>query len=191
MPASTGPTAWAATRGVVAAMAMTGFRQLTQGLGLVERTPPEAVLQETAPGLFYRVPLERRRALVEAAHWGYGALAGAAFGALPARWRQPAWAGPAYGWVVWAVFEAGIGPALGLTRQPRHGPVQSTMLLLDHLLYGAIVAGEAGSAVRRDRRRTAAERRPTATERRRTAAGPRRSAGVPTRAARVDLSGSG
>jgi hypothetical protein len=151
MPAPGVTTAWAATRGVVAAMAMTGFRQLTRGLGLVEWTPPEAVLQQTAPGLFYRVPVERRPALVEAAHWGYGALAGAVFGALPARWRQPVWAGPAYGWVVWAAFEAGIGPALGLTRQPRHGPVQSTMLLLDHLLYGVIVAGETGSVVRRER----------------------------------------
>ena len=157
MPVPPVPTAWAATRGVAAAMAMTGLRQVTRGLGLVEQTPPEAVLQATAPGLFSRVPVKRRPALVEAMHWSYGAAAGAVFGLLPVRWRRQVWSGPAYGMVVWAVFEAGIAPAIGLTRQPRHGPVQSSMLLLDHLLYGVIVAGEAGAATRRQPRRAIGE----------------------------------
>lgn len=142
MSVSLVPVMWAAGRGVVAAMAMTGMRQFTQGVGLVEKTPPEAVLQATAPGVFNRVPVERRPAVVELAHWGYGAGAGAAFGMMPTRWRRPAWVGPAYGLVVWAVFEAGIAPALGLAQQPRHGIKQSAMLLLDHLLYGLVVAGE-------------------------------------------------
>jgi len=32
-------------RGTVAAMAMTGVRQVTTGLGLVEQTPPDAIIK--------------------------------------------------------------------------------------------------------------------------------------------------
>lgn len=56
------PVLKAATRGAVAAMAMTGLRQMTTSLGLVERTPPDSVLSQTAPQLFYRVPVDRRAA---------------------------------------------------------------------------------------------------------------------------------
>jgi hypothetical protein len=43
-------------RGTVAAMAMTGVRQVTTGLGLVEQTPPEAIIKQRAPGLLVRMP---------------------------------------------------------------------------------------------------------------------------------------
>ena len=33
-------------RGTVAAMAMTGVRQVTTGLGLVEQTPPAAIIKQ-------------------------------------------------------------------------------------------------------------------------------------------------
>lgn len=130
----------AAVRGAIGAMAMSGLRQLTQSLGLVERTPPESVLQRTAPGLFRRVPVSRRAALVELAHWAYGAAGGAVFGMFPRRWRRQAWAGPGYGLLVWATFEAGIAPVLGIAQRPRHSGVEATVLLADHLLYGVVVA---------------------------------------------------
>ena len=41
-------------RGTVAAMAMTGVRQVTTGLGLVEQTPPDAIIKQRAPGLLSR-----------------------------------------------------------------------------------------------------------------------------------------
>src|SRR5690606_32142580 len=88
-----------------------------------------------------RLPVARRPALVELAHWAYGAAGGAGFGALPASWRGRAWAGPAYGLLVWAMFEAGIAPVLGISRRPSHTRVEATVLLVDHLLYGVVVAG--------------------------------------------------
>lgn len=130
----------AAVRGTIGAMAMSGLRQVTRSLDLVRQTPPESVLQRTAPSLFQRVPVPRRPALVELAHWAYGAAGGAVFGLVPRNWRRRAWAGPVYGLLVWAAFEGGIAPALGLAQRPRHGGVQATMLLLDHLLYGVVVA---------------------------------------------------
>ena len=37
-------------RGTVAAMAMTGVRQVTTGLGLVEQTPPDAIISSLRHG---------------------------------------------------------------------------------------------------------------------------------------------
>jgi hypothetical protein len=126
-------------RGVIAAMAMSGLRQATTALGMVEKTPPEAILQQTAPRLFAAIPAERRPALVELVHWSYGGLGGAIFGALPRRLRRQGWIGPAYGFVFWAVFEAGIAPLLGMHKS-RAGLSEQLGLLADHTLYGMVVA---------------------------------------------------
>jgi hypothetical protein len=133
------PVLKAATRGAVAAMAMTGLRQMTTSLGFVERTPPESVLSETAPQLLYRVPVDRRAALVEAIHWAYGAFGGGVFGALPRNVRRHPWTGPAYGVAFWGMFYWLIRPALGLDAS-HDRPPQRLALLADHLLYGAVVA---------------------------------------------------
>ncbi|MDW5327550.1 hypothetical protein [Plantactinospora sp. KLBMP9567] len=128
-----------AIRGAFAAMAMSGVRQVTTGLGLVRRTPPEEVLRQTEPSLFRRIPVDRRQALIELVHWAYGAGGGMLFGLLPRSVRRQGWAGPAYGFAFWAVFEAGLAPLLGIDER-RHGGRERWALLADHLLYGAVVA---------------------------------------------------
>ncbi|MGH2937670.1 MAG: hypothetical protein ACRDPE_06070 [Solirubrobacterales bacterium] len=132
--------AHAALRGGVAAMAMTGMRVLTVELGLVEEPPPQAIVRQKAHGLLRLVPKKRRRAAIELAHWGYGAGGGAAFGALPDSVRERAWAGPAYGLVVWASFEVGLAPLLGLEQAGKSRPAERAALALDHLLYGFILS---------------------------------------------------
>ena len=119
--AGPGEIVHAAFRGAVAAGAMTGMRAFTVSIGLVEEPPPRAILRQRAHGLMKRVPRRRRRAIQEAAHWGYGAFGGAVFGALPAGLRKRRWAGPAYGLAIWLGFEAGIAPALGLSQAKRPG----------------------------------------------------------------------
>lgn len=133
------PIARGAARGAIAAMAMSGVRQATTSLGIVDKTPPESILARTAPGLFNRVPVERRTALVELIHWSYGTAGGVLFGALPRRLRRQPWAGPAYGLLSWATFEMGIAPVFGLSER-RHGVIERLALLVDHLLYGSVVA---------------------------------------------------
>ena len=99
-----------AARGVIGAMAMTGMRVLTTELGLVEETPPEAIGRQPARGLrnlLRRAPRRQRRGLLEAAHWAFGAGAGAAFGAMPHTVRRLRWAGPMYGLVVWLGLSSG------------------------------------------------------------------------------------
>lgn len=45
----------AAIRGTVAAMAMTGMRRVSLGLGLVEETPPEELVEDGAPDFAKRI----------------------------------------------------------------------------------------------------------------------------------------
>jgi hypothetical protein len=126
--------------GTVGAMAMTGMRVITTELGLVEQTPPQALSTQRARVLLRRAPRKQRRGLVEAAHWAFGAVGGAAFGALPRTMRRHPWAGPAYGLMVWLGFELAIAPALDLSQAKRARPVDRIALAADHLLYGLVLS---------------------------------------------------
>jgi hypothetical protein len=129
-----------AVRGVVAAMAMTGFREFTRRVGLLEEPPPEAIVRQRLLPSFRRRK-SRHRATAELLHWGYGAAGGAVFAALPERVRKPAPAGPVYGLAVWAGFEAGIAPLLRLQQAQKPRPVDRFALALDHALYGFVISG--------------------------------------------------
>jgi hypothetical protein len=129
-----------ALRGAIAAMAMTGMRVLTVDLGIVQETPPRAIIRQRARGLLRRVPSEKRRSAIEVAHWGYGAIGGATFAMLPDEIRLRPWSGPAYGLALWAAFEAGIAPALGLSQAKRPRPVERVAFAVDHLLYGFVLS---------------------------------------------------
>jgi hypothetical protein len=130
----------AGARGAVGAMAMTGMRTLTVELGLVDQTPPQAMVRQRARGLLRRVPRRRRRAAIEAMHWGYGAAGGAAFTLLPDGLRRRAWAGPGYGLALWLGFELGICPLLGLRRTKRVPVAERASLAADHMLYGVVLS---------------------------------------------------
>ena len=132
--------AHAGARGAIAAMAMTGMRVVTVDTGIVKQTPPEAIIKQKARGLLRRVPRNRRRTAIELAHWGYGALGGAAFGMLPEGIRLARWSGPAYGLLVWFGFEAGIAPVLGLAQADKPRPAERLALAADHLLYGLVLS---------------------------------------------------
>lgn len=130
----------AGARGLVAAMAMSGTRQLTTNLGLLGTVPPEAMVGRVAPDELRRLSPAKRSALTELAHWAYGTLGGVGYGLLPASVRRRAISGPAYGVAVWLVFELGIAPALGIGAP--HGKVLGRVVLMaDHVLYGVVVAG--------------------------------------------------
>jgi hypothetical protein len=133
--------AHAAGRGAVAAMAMTGMRAFTVNVGIVEQTPPQAILKQKARGVMLLVPRKKRRAAIELFHWAYGAGGGAAFAVLPDEVRRRRWAGPVYGLAIWLSFELGIAPVLGLSQARELRPMDRAGLAADHLLYG-LVLGE-------------------------------------------------
>jgi hypothetical protein len=130
--------ATAALRGVVAAMAMTGLRAVTEGLGLLEEPPPDEIAKRGVPSLFAQVPPEYRAAAVQISHLAFGAAAGSAFALLPDGVRRRRVAGPAYGLAVWVAFETVLAPALGLRVESRPAR-ERLMLALDHALYGAVL----------------------------------------------------
>lgn len=132
--------AHAALRGAIAAMAMTGMRAFTIDAGIVEESPPKAIIRQRARGLIRLVPRRRREATIELFHWSYGAAGGAVFRLLPDELRRRAWAGPAYGVVVWLGFELGIAPTLGLSQAKQLRAVERAALLTDHLLYGLVLS---------------------------------------------------
>jgi hypothetical protein len=131
----------ASVRGLVGSMAMTGLRRVTRNLGLLEETPPNAIAARRAGRPLRRLSPERREVAIELAHWGYGAAGGAVFGMLPPRVRRQPAAGPAYGLGVWAFFELVLEPVLALDLPRRRRVATRAMLVLDHLLYGAVVGG--------------------------------------------------
>lgn len=133
-------------RGVVAAMAMSGMRKFTGGLGIVREEPPRAIIRKQTKGLFRLAPRGKRRAVTEIMHWGYGAVGGVGFAALPDGVRRRPWAGPAYGLVLWLSFSAGIAPALGLKHSKRPKATEQAALIADHLLYGIVLSDMGGGS---------------------------------------------
>jgi len=129
-------------RGTVAAMAMSGMRELTISLGLVERTPPDEIAREGMPGLLAPIPPRYRSGAIELAHWGFGGGMGVACGLAPRGARRQWWFGPVFGLGVWAFFERIVAPLLGL-RRPEDRPLRErAAVAADHVLYGVIVAGK-------------------------------------------------
>ena len=140
-----------AARGAVGAMAMTGMRKFTSGLGLVGQTPPEAIIRQRLDLVVAALPKgrraalkalirpEQRRALGEAAHVGFGVAAGAAYGALPPQVRQAGWSGPAWGIVVWLGYELGLAPVMGVSHSGSRKPAERVAFVADHLLYGLVL----------------------------------------------------
>ena len=129
-----------AARGVAGAIAMSLARALTTRLGLVGRTPPDAIALERAPRLVSTLPQPARRPAIELAHLAYGGAAGAAYAELPEAVRARRWGGPAYGLATWLFYEAIVAPALGLSHANRPRPVERLALAGDHLLYGLFLS---------------------------------------------------
>jgi hypothetical protein len=132
-----------ALRGVVGALAMTGMRQFAAELGLIGKTPPEE-LADKAQGLGSKLPAERGRAAVLTLHCAVGAAGGVGFGMLPDSIRQQAWAGPAWGIVIWLTYELAVEPLLGLGPVKRDKPTEHAAIIADHLLYGYVISETRG-----------------------------------------------
>lgn len=127
-------------RGVVGAMAMTGMRQLTTGLGLVRETPPESIVRRQTKGLLRLVPRRRRRVAVTAVHWAVGAQGGAAYALLPDGVRRARWAGPAWGLAMLVVYQRVVAPALKLPQAKDPELSERLALAGDHMLYGVVLS---------------------------------------------------
>lgn len=120
-------------------MAMTGMRRVSVGLGLVEETPPEELVQEGPPELVAKIPPQRRGAIVELVHWSVGAAGGAVFSLLPQQLRRRPLVGPAYGLAIFAAFEGLIRPVIDAPQPHRIAVRERLAIGADHVLYGLIL----------------------------------------------------
>jgi hypothetical protein len=142
----------ATVRGLVAAMAMTGFRRMAGNAGLLQEAPPEAIVKRHVPRrIRWRAP-RKSTAFTELAHWTYGAFGGAVLGLLPRDIRAHPATGPVYGLALWVLFETAIAPLLDVPHNRQQRVVGRLMIAADHVLYGVIAAG---------RLATEPQRRPT------------------------------
>jgi hypothetical protein len=132
-----------AVRGAIASMAMTGLREVTRRVSLLEEPLPESILRQKVFRRLRTVKHGRPRVQAELLHWSYGAAAGAVFAALPAALRRSAWSGPAFGLLMWTGFELGIAPVLGLSQARRVRIFDRLALVGDHLFYGYILSESA------------------------------------------------
>lgn len=128
-----------AMRGVIGALAMTGMRQFAADVGLIEKTPPEAIADD-APGMMAKVPQDKRKAAVLGIHCAVGAAGGVGYGILPDPVRQKAWSGPLWGLAIWVSYEAGVAQVLGLKHGYDMPASERATIMADHLLYGYVLA---------------------------------------------------
>lgn len=119
---------------------MSLVRAVTTRLGLVARTPPDAIALEGAPRLVARLPPWTRRPAIELAHLAYGGFAGVAYARLPEAVRTRRVSGPAYGIATWLFYEEVLAPALRLSHARRRRPVEQLALAADHVLYGLVLS---------------------------------------------------
>lgn len=142
-----------AVGGVVATATMTAVMAVAERAGFVGRPPPAILTTRILHWLGARPPRPIERALTVVAHVGFGAGAGALFGALagaldrddtPPLVSSPlakTLAGPLYGLAVWALSYAGWVPATGLMPAPRDDrPMRPVSMIAAHLVYGGTLA---------------------------------------------------
>ena len=115
--------------------------------------PPREITETMAVKAGVNAEISERdvQNLTLAAHFGYGTLCGAVYGAVAP--RHPAagvGAGMLFGLGVWTASYLGWLPAAGLHPTPKHDPSARTGLMIaSHLVWGAS-AGLAFAALRRE-----------------------------------------
>ncbi|MEY9213246.1 hypothetical protein NI17_001725 [Thermobifida halotolerans] len=144
-----GSAAQGAVAGLAATVAMSGAMAAARKEGKVGRTPPKLLIRRFLPGGREQSPRPGENLAAAAAHWGFGAGAGAVFGALTGGRPPRALLGLGYGLGVWLVSYEGWVPKV--TAEPpahRDAPGRAATMVTAHLVYGYALA----AALRRMRR---------------------------------------
>jgi hypothetical protein len=128
----------ASAGGVLATVAMSGWMLAGQLVSRHGEQPPKRLVRGVAGRA--GIPTKRRGPatvlVTGAAHLGFGAAAGALYGALVPRSSVPR--GAAFGLAVWATSYAGWIPALGLLPPPhKDRPGRARTISSAHIVYGA------------------------------------------------------
>jgi putative membrane protein len=123
--------------GIVATAAKTFAEKLYPPRTHGEPEPPE-VLAERVAG--HELTGAGKTAAAETIHWGFGALTGAAYGALAEFYPQATEKdGVAFGTALASLTHSGALPALGLSADPEHQTMrEKSSEIASHVVYGMV-----------------------------------------------------
>jgi Family of unknown function (DUF6789)/Protein of unknown function (DUF1440) len=129
-----------ARAGLVATVPMSGVMLAARRLGIMQRRqPPEVMVDEAAGAAGADADRGTVQAVAVAAHFAFGAAAGALFGSL-ARGSMPARVaeGVGFGLLVWQVSYRGWIPRVGFMPHADHDePGRRSTMFVAHVVYGA------------------------------------------------------
>ena len=130
--------------GLIGSVLMAGPFLVAHRSGTMRTPPPARITRSLLARFGLRADREAVDALTAVAHLGFGATAGAIYGAVAPRVDSAARAvvlGMAYGTGIYAVSYAGWVPALRLMPPPdRDQPQRQAVTLVNHWLFGATLA---------------------------------------------------
>jgi putative membrane protein len=100
------------------------------------QTPPSLVLAQQVAG--HPLPPGQRQAAMQSIHWGFGATAGAIYGALvEVEPSLGAWRGAAFGLALNKITHESILPRMGLSTPKNQQPAQERISeWVTHAVYG-------------------------------------------------------
>ena len=145
----TGTLISGAAAGATATIAMSAPMLLGRRLGLMGHQPPEEITGRLARGAGTHVRGASLDVAAAAAHLAFGGVAGALYASLRRVGPVAAgtWAGPAFGVVIWAIAYRLVLPRAGLIDgTERVGRTRDVVMLVAHLVYGAVLARLEGPA---------------------------------------------
>ena len=119
-----------------------------------EPLPPKQITENAAAGagVNHKLTEGERDAATAAAHFGYGAAAGAAYAAMAGKsGLPPAAEGALYGLAVWGGSYLGLMPAAGLYKSAVDEPAtRNVMMIAAHIAWGSALGLIFHSLVSRD-----------------------------------------
>jgi putative membrane protein len=128
-----------ALAGLIGGLAGSGAKMLAEKLfppRVQGQTPPPVMLAEQVAGR--TLPSAQKQAAMQGIHWGFGAAAGAAYGALAE--IEPsvgAWKGAAFGLTLNKLTHETILPRMGLSAPKDQQPTQERISeWVTHAVYG-------------------------------------------------------
>jgi putative membrane protein len=125
--------------GLIGGLAGAGAKALAEKIfppRVQGQTPPPVVLAEQVAG--HPLPADQQQAAMQSIHWGFGAAAGAIYGALVE--FEPsfgAWRGAAFGLTLNKLTHESILPRMGLSPPKEAQPTQERISeWVTHAVYG-------------------------------------------------------
>jgi putative membrane protein len=128
-----------AVAGMIGGLAGAGAKMLAEKLfppRVEGQTPPPVALAEQVTGR--SLPEDQKQAAMQGIHWGFGAAAGAAYGAaVEIEPSLGAWKGAAFGVMLNRLTHESLLPKLGLSRPKSKQPTQERLSeWVSHAVYG-------------------------------------------------------